>query len=236
MNKRDFLKIFSLSAMGLSLDCQAQVDYSKKDIHSEKYQYNPQHQSPLNMAEEEARKIEENDVSMNSQYKEIIPKNENDFWNKPRIISLHRVETRERKVLTYFSNQKINKEDYWLSSYLLRDVKYNTMAYMDLKLLDLICAIQAWIKYYNINPEFQILSGLRTVEHNRSLLSPGKRNESSALNSMHIYGKAIDFYIPNLSVKQIAKIADIFQAGGIGLYPQRNFIHLDTGRIRKWTK
>jgi uncharacterized protein YcbK (DUF882 family) len=35
---------------------------------------------------------------------------------------------------------------------------------------------------------------------------------------------------------QIAKIAAKFQAGGIGIYPTSNFIHLDTGGVRVWVK
>ncbi len=223
MNKRDFLKTISLSSIMIHTSSFSQIDYSKSSP-SNKYKYT----SPLDIAQEESKNINQ------SQYEQIIPQNEINFWDKPRYISLHRVSTGERKLINYFSNKQINKQEYWFASYLLRDVEEKTMMYMDLKLLDLICAIQAWIRYYNINPEFQILSGLRTVEHNKRLLKPGKNNESAALNSMHIYGKAIDFYVPQLSVSQIAKIAEIFQAGGIGLYPQRNFIHLDTGRIRKW--
>jgi uncharacterized protein YcbK (DUF882 family) len=53
---------------------------------------------------------------------------------------------------------------------------------------------------------------------------------------MHLYGRAMDFSVPGLSPVILAKIAAQFKAGGIGIYPSRNFIHLDTGGVRMWVK
>jgi uncharacterized protein YcbK (DUF882 family) len=100
---------------------------------------------------------------------------------------------------------------------------------MDPTLLDLICATQAWLKYYGHNAPIYINSGYRTIQTNSHL-------EGAAKNSMHLYGKALDFRVPGLTPMQIAQIAAKFQAGGIGIYPTKNFIHLDTGGVRVWIK
>lgn len=160
----------------------------------------------------------------------ILPlnsKQQEDFWNKPRRIFLKRNDTGEQSEIIYYKNGNIDQKQYWLASYLLRDIRQKKMVYMDPKLLDLMCAVQAWLVYYGYSSPLLVMSGFRTVATNSNL-------EGAARNSMHLYGKAIDFRVPQLNVNSIAQIADQFNAGGIGLYPSSNFLHLDTGGVRKW--
>lgn len=170
---------------------------------------------------------------INSNYKlvnDILPMNkrqQEDFWNKPRRLFLKRNDTGEQSEIFYYKNGNIDQKQYWLASYLLRDIRQQKMVYMDPKLLDLMCAVQAWLVYYGYSSPLLVMSGFRTVATNSNL-------EGAARNSMHLYGKAIDFRVPQLNVKSLAQIADQFNAGGIGLYPSSNFLHLDTGGVRKW--
>jgi uncharacterized protein YcbK (DUF882 family) len=161
---------------------------------------------------------------------EILPfkgKEQDDFWAKPRRIYIKRERTGETSEIYYYANGQLDQKQYWLASYLLRDVQQKKMVYMDPKLLDLICAVQAWLVYYgNTNP-LTVVSGFRTLKTNSGL-------EGAAKNSMHLYGKALDFRVKGLDVRSLAGIADQFNAGGIGLYPSSNFLHLDTGGVRKW--
>lgn len=151
----------------------------------------------------------------------------NDFWSKPRMLRLKRMATGESANIVYYENGKINEEGYRLACYLLRDVKKNKTVAIDIRLLDLLSAVQAWLRYYGINEWIVITSGYRTKETNSAL-------SNSAENSLHMKGKAIDFTVPGLRPEQIAVIAKQFVAGGIGIYAKKNFIHLDTGRVRSW--
>lgn len=45
---------------------------------------------------------------------------------------------------------------------------------------------------------------------------------------------AADISIPGVGVEQIAKLAKAIGVGGVGVYPSRNFIHVDIGRVRSW--
>lgn len=168
---------------------------------------------------------------LNSSYQiqnNILPQQkQDDFWSRPRRIYLKRAATGEVAEIFYYRDGKIDPQQYWLASYMLRDHASKKMTYVDPKLLDLLAAVQAWLVYYGINNPIIIHSGFRTVEHN-------KRLKGSAQHSMHLYGKAVDFRVDGLSVKQLAQLASYFQAGGIGLYNERGFIHLDTGGIRVW--
>jgi hypothetical protein len=52
-------------------------------------------------------------------------------------------------------------------------------------------------------------------------------------NSQHIYGRALDIYLPaRLDVAM--ESARAMQRGGVGWYPESHFIHLDTGPVRNW--
>jgi uncharacterized protein YcbK (DUF882 family) len=47
-------------------------------------------------------------------------------------------------------------------------------------------------------------------------------------------GKAIDFRLPGVKLSQVRKAALSLKAGGVGYYPESNFVHIDTGPVRRW--
>lgn len=221
MDRRNFLRN-SLGVMGgviLTKSIFAE-DYSVKgETYQPHYSYNPF----------EAQLAE---LSKNQNYviqNDILPQPGTDFWSQPRKVNLYRNDTKESAELIYHANGQLNEREYHYACHLLRDVKQNKAVLMDPKLLDLICATQAWLKFYGYNGPIYVNSGYRTAKTNGHL-------EGAAKNSMHLYGKAIDFRVPGLTPMQIAQIAAKFQAGGIGIYPTSNFIHLDTGGVRVWVK
>jgi uncharacterized protein YcbK (DUF882 family) len=55
-----------------------------------------------------------------------------------------------------------------------------------------------------------------------------------AHNSLHMQGRAVDIRVPGHSVRQVGRAAASLKAGGVGLYPVSDFVHIDTGRIRFW--
>ena len=202
-------------------------DFYKK-YQSKSYQYQGSYGKHLNQQLPQGEYQKE----LNQSYRienNILPqqKSQDDFWSKPRRIYLKRAISGEVAEIFYYRDGKIDPQQYWLASYMLRDYSSKKMTYVDPKLLDLLAAVQAWLVYYGINNPIIIHSGFRTVEYNNRL-------KGSAKNSMHLYGKAVDFRVDGLSVKQLARLASYFQAGGIGLYNEQGFIHLDTGGIRVW--
>jgi uncharacterized protein YcbK (DUF882 family) len=78
--------------------------------------------------------------------------------------------------------------------------------------------------------EATVLSAYRTRATNEML---ARTTFGVADNSQHIYGKAIDIYLPaRLDVAM--ETARAMQRGGVGWYPDSHFIHLDTGPMRNW--
>lgn len=152
-----------------------------------------------------------------------------DFWAQPRRIYIQRRDTGEKANIIYHQNGEMNPEGYYKASYMLRDIRAGQMIYLDFKLLDLMCAVQAWLIHYGSKSPLLINSGFRSRQTNSRL-------EGAAKNSMHLYGKAVDFTVPGFDPVGIAKIAAHFKAGGIGIYPTSNFTHLDTGGVRVWVR
>lgn len=116
---------------------------------------------------------------------------------------------------------------YQQACHLLRDVEYGQRIDIDPHLLDVLFIMQTWLAYYGKPHDIRILSGYRTPEHNGSL-------EGAAKNSLHMQGRAADIHIPGMSTRVLADMGRMISVGGVGMYPDRGFIHVDTGPIRTW--
>lgn len=152
-----------------------------------------------------------------------------DFWSRPRVVHLKRRQNNEVLHIAYYKDGKIDVAAYRQVCWMMRDLKMDKMAAIDPRLLDLICAMQAWVGYYGFRKPFFVTSGYRTPEYNSTL-------EGAARNSMHLYGKAADLIFPDLPVSYVGKLAQHYVAGGVGFYPSSGFVHVDTGRVRTWRK
>ena len=73
--------------------------------------------------------------------------------------------------------------------------------------------------------------GFRSSKTNAMLRS---RTDGVARRSLHMRGKAIDVRLTDVSTKVLREAALDLRRGGVGYYPNSNFVHLDTGRFRSW--
>lgn len=152
-----------------------------------------------------------------------------DFWSRPRVLRLRHARTGERLEAAYWRDGALDNSGYARVCHFMRDVRANEALAMDPRLLDLLCAMQAWVGAYGFSKPFVITSGYRTRRTNDSL-------EGAARNSMHLYGRAVDLVFPDLPVSYMGKLAQHYAAGGVGFYPSSGFVHVDTGRIRTWRR
>lgn len=145
-----------------------------------------------------------------------------------RCLSLYRPQSGQRETFCYWRlHGGFQKEGYLKAVSILRDVEYNTAHVIDPNLLDVLFLIQTWLKHEGRPSEIQILSGYRTPAHNFRL-------EGAAKQSLHMQGKAADIYIEGLSTQVLALMSRYVGAGGVGVYLDKNFIHVDTGSVRQW--
>ena len=111
---------------------------------------------------------------------------------------------------------------------LLRDHRNNTIATMDPQLLVLLDKVSA---QFGSNKVLHVISGYRSPESNQLL---AERSNGVARHSMHMEGKAIDVRMPGLELASLHKAAMNAKGGGVGYYPDSQFVHMDTGRLRHW--
>lgn len=78
-----------------------------------------------------------------------------------------------------------------------------------------------------LGPELVVRSGYRTPEINRAVHGAG--------DSQHLRAGALDIEVGSARYAAVAEAALRLGAGGVGLYPHRGFIHLDSGPVRSWT-
>lgn len=153
------------------------------------------------------------------------------FWSQPRVVNLLREKTGEHSRVCFWRDGALDANGYRDVCTILRDVRAGKIFAMDLRLLNLICGMQAWLySAYGITDPYVVTSGYRTLQTNAT-------TEGAAKNSLHMRGMAFDGRIPGLPVEYLGKLFTAFQSGGVGFYlDQRNFIHADVGRVRTWRK
>ncbi len=77
----------------------------------------------------------------------------------------------------------------------------------------------------------EVVSGFRHPKYNLMLR---KKGHEVARDSQHTHGTAIDFRLPGVATDVLHRWAIGRRLGGVGLYKDSGFIHMDTEPIRTW--
>jgi uncharacterized protein YcbK (DUF882 family) len=112
-------------------------------------------------------------------------------------------------------------------SYFLRDHHSGEKITVDVGVIDFLAAVMDSVGATKAT----VLSAYRTRETNAML---ARTSFGVADNSQHIYGRAIDLYVPT-RLEDAMQAARAMRRGGVGWYPRSSFIHLDSGPVRNWT-
>jgi uncharacterized protein YcbK (DUF882 family) len=145
-----------------------------------------------------------------------------------RRLSFYNTHTDEGIDVCYYSQGRYHPKALKKIDYILRDHYSHKTRPIHKELLDLLHAISVTI---GEGPQFHIISGYRTVETNTMLR---RKSKAVAKNSLHMQGKAVDIRIPHCDTKRLNKICKRMHAGGVGYYPESDFVHVDTGDVRFW--
>ena len=146
-----------------------------------------------------------------------------------RTVSLYNINTGELlSRFIYWQDGNYIKEALDEISYLLRDHRNDTVKPIDPLVIDQVFTLGRTFEAFQ---PFEIISGYRTEETNQSLRSRSRR---VAKHSLHIEGRAIDLRLPGVSTKQLRAAALSLRNGGVGYYPKRSFVHIDSGPVRNW--
>jgi len=145
-----------------------------------------------------------------------------------RRLSFENLHTGERLDTVYWVNGVYQPGALRAINVILRDFRSGDVYPIDRHLLDLLVRLQT--RLHSTAP-IQVVSGYRSPETNAMLAS---YSDGVAAGSLHMSGMAMDLRIPGRSLRQVRRVALDMAAGGVGYYPQSDFVHVDTGRIRRW--
>jgi len=113
-------------------------------------------------------------------------------------------------------------------NHLLRDFRTGDVHPIDPQLLALLTGVAATL---DTPRPFEVISGYRSPRTNASLR---RASDGVAARSLHMVGQAIDVRVSGVALVALRDACLDQRAGGVGYYPASNFVHLDTGRIRRW--
>ncbi len=149
-----------------------------------------------------------------------------------RTLSFHHTHRADDLTITFKRNGRYDDEALKKLNYYLRDWRNDESTQMDPHLFDII-----WEVYREVGGKdaIHIVSSYRSPQTNSMLR---KRGRGVARFSQHMLGKAMDFFIPGVSLEEIRFAGLRLQRGGVGFYPTSGspFVHLDTGNVRHWPR
>ena len=143
-----------------------------------------------------------------------------------RRLVLHNVNTGENFNGVVWANGRFNPAALTQLNRLMRDPRSGAMMRCDARLYDLLAKLQG-----RIRRPFHLVSGYRSRQTN---LAMARASSNVARNSFHTRGMAADIYVDGMEPETLARYAREVGAGGVGLYDNSNFIHVDTGPARSW--
>ncbi len=145
-----------------------------------------------------------------------------------RQLSFYNVHTGEALKTAYFENGQYVPEALLAINHFFRDFRANEERNIDPRLLDLLHRIHAAL---DTSQPFNLISGYRSPATNAWLAS---QSEGVAHHSLHMYGMASDINVQGRSLAVVQMVALAMRSGGVGFYPRSDFVHVDTGRVRRW--
>ncbi len=143
-------------------------------------------------------------------------------------LSFYHTHTNEKLDIVYFENGEYVDAALAEINRYLGDFRTGDTTVMDPRLLDLIYDIRAALGSHGT---YEVISAYRSPKTNEMLRATGG---GVARNSQHLLGTAIDVRLEDIPIAVLRDTALSMQRGGVGFYKQSDFVHIDTGRVRRW--
>lgn len=146
-----------------------------------------------------------------------------------RSLALDNTHTGERIDLVYSVGGQYVPQALATLNHFLRDHYTGEVAVIDPQLFDVLHSLQSRLAW---RQPYEVISGYRCPRTNELLRTT--RGGGVASHSLHMDGKAMDIRLPGVPLAEVRDAALSLQAGGVGYYPHEQFVHVDTGRVRRW--
>ncbi len=145
-----------------------------------------------------------------------------------RSLSLYHTHTDKRISATYYVAGAYDEAALHDLNEFLADFRTGDVTEIDPGVFDILFEIQ---KRLDSSGEYQVISAYRSPETNEMLRN---RSGGVARNSQHLLGKAIDVRLTGVDTAELRDTALALKRGGVGYYRDLDFVHVDTGRVRRW--
>jgi uncharacterized protein YcbK (DUF882 family) len=145
-----------------------------------------------------------------------------------RSLAFHNTHTNERMESVYFISGRYQESGLTAIDWILRDHRTGDVARIHPNLLDLLYFLKEQTAGMNAAAVYEIISGYRSPYSNKLLRS---RSGGVARHSLHLKGMAADVRLVLLT--RLRDAALDLKRGGVGFYTDQ-FLHVDTGRVRRW--
>ncbi|MDH3616716.1 MAG: DUF882 domain-containing protein [Gammaproteobacteria bacterium] len=145
-----------------------------------------------------------------------------------RQLSFYHTHTGKELQVTYQRNGEFLDSALSAINNFLYDFRTGDATSIDPELVDLIYEVR---EAAGGRGTVEVISAYRSPETNEMLRS---RSSGVAKNSQHLFGKAIDIRLRDVELTKVRDAALAMKRGGVGYYETSNFVHIDTGRVRRW--
>jgi uncharacterized protein YcbK (DUF882 family) len=150
---------------------------------------------------------------------------------RERVLSFFHTHTGERLKVAYCCGGEYQAAGLQEVNHILRDFRVNETRAIEPRLLDLLYELGGTL---GSDQPFHVISGYRSPETNMMLRERGGATTGVASHSLHMVGQAIDIRVPGVKIGDLRDAARSLKIGGVGFYPDLNFVHVDVGRVRHW--
>ncbi len=145
-----------------------------------------------------------------------------------RTLALYNLHTGETLKTAYWIKGEYVSDALSEINHILRDFRTEEILPIDTGLLDLLHDLHNNTGSHEM---LHIISGYRSPATNARLR---ENSRGVAGHSLHMEGKAADIRLPGYSLSSLRRSAIDLKGGGVGYYPESDFVHVDVGRVRYW--
>lgn len=150
------------------------------------------------------------------------------LYGEPRQLAFYHTHTGASLEVVYHRDGAYQDDALRDVAAFLSDFRNGEQHVIDPHLLDVLYEIKTRT---GSRAPFQVISAYRSPATNEILRD---RSSGVAKNSMHLSGKAIDVRLADVPLARLRDVALKLERGGVGFYPGSDFVHVDTGRVRRW--
>jgi uncharacterized protein YcbK (DUF882 family) len=145
-----------------------------------------------------------------------------------RQLSFYHTHTRRSLSVVYYQNGEYVESALHEINRFLKDFRTGDVTEINPDLLDLLHDVRNEL---GSEAAYEVISAYRSPKTNEMLRTS---TSGVAKKSQHLKGNAIDVRLRGVRTKTLRETALRMERGGVGYYPQSDFVHMDTGPVRQW--